>query len=71
MGGSDKYRFSNTCRKCINRKYLLSLRSRDCLYWQYPSRCQECGEVRNIVADITAFAKMKIRFREIFSFGRK
>ena len=62
MGHSAKYHFSNTCRRCINRRYGLTLRSADCYYWPYPARCRECGEVCNIVSDFTFLTKWKLRF---------
>ena len=62
MGRPANYHFSNTCRRCVNQKHHLDLRSTDCYYWPYPAQCRECGEVCNIVIGITFLAKVKLRF---------
>ena len=41
-----------TCRECLNRKYSVKLKPKNCVYGEYPHICRECGEVRNIVDDI-------------------
>jgi len=49
-----------TCRQCINEQYGLRLRRKDCLYFYYPSPCSCCGEIRNIVTEISARGRWKL-----------
>lgn len=59
-----KYDFSRICRTCLNQKYNLRLRSKDCYYLQYPAQCKDCGEVCNIVAGVTGLAKLYLLANE-------
>lgn len=54
-GGLNKY-----CRECMNRKYHLSLATKDCEYIYFPRECKRCGEVKNIVRDIKIFSRWKL-----------
>ena len=52
-----KYRYlerdlGNICRECLNKKYGLRLRPKNCIYENYPHMCHECREVKNIVCEI-------------------
>lgn len=48
------------CRECINGKYGLRLSRKDCQYWMYPGLCSHCGEVRNIVTDVSFLSRWKL-----------
>jgi hypothetical protein len=50
----------NQCRECLNRAYGLTLERRDCLYLPYPEHCSTCGQMRNIVADISRSKRWRI-----------
>ena len=50
----------NHCRECLNRIYRLALERRDCLYLPYPEQCSACGEIRNIVADISRSKRWRV-----------
>lgn len=50
----------NQCRDCINQSYRLTLARRDCVYLPYPERCSSCGEVRNIVAEVSRRKRWKL-----------
>ena len=41
------------CRDCLNLSYGLKLQRMDCIYLPYPEPCRTCGQMRNIVADIS------------------
>ena len=52
-----KYRYikrdlGSICRACLNKKYGIRLKTKDCIYEDYPRVCHECGEVKNIVCGI-------------------
>jgi len=52
------------CRRCINRKYDLSLKPSDCLYGNgYPGVCRSCGAVQNIVTGLRLRGKIKLLLR--------
>lgn len=55
----------NQCRECINGQYGLRLNRSDCIYLIYPTECSCCGQVRNIVADITLWGRCKILLRPV------
>lgn len=57
-----KNEFRKTCRVCLNQKYGLSLKPKDCQYEGYPHVCHSCGEVKNIVSGI------RFRKRLLFPF---
>ena len=59
--------FSFLCRKCINEKYGLDLESDDCYYQHYPYICTACGEVKNIVTDVSSAVKFKLWIRSLFT----
>lgn len=48
------------CRECINRSYGMALERQDCLYLPYPETCSSCGQIRNIVADISRRNRWKL-----------
>ena len=48
------------CRECINQKYGLQLRRRDCQYWMAVSYCECCGQPKNIVMNIALFSRWKL-----------
>lgn len=54
---------SNVCRRCINKKFNVSLEPKDCSYWMYPNQCSVCGEVHNIVTGLSSSGKMKMLFK--------
>lgn len=51
------------CRRCINVKYGLDLIPPDCIYQHFPAICPQCGEVRNIVADLPFRSRVRIYFK--------
>ena len=53
--GMGKY-----CRECLNRKYHLSLATKDCEYIYYPRECRRCGEMKNIVSDVKMLSRWKL-----------
>lgn len=62
---TDVFAKSHRCRRCINAHHRLKLEPKDCFYWQYPTVCQECGEVRNIVTGIRPWSKWKLWFKKL------
>ena len=54
--------FRTMCRRCINERYGLHLRTQDCCYFPYPEECRCCGNVRNIVADICRRSRWQLLF---------
>lgn len=50
----------NLCRACINEEYGTNLTRKECLYSNYQYKCSCCGELRNIVANISIKAKIKL-----------
>ncbi len=50
---------SPICRRCINRKYHVSLKKEDCVYG-YLYKCPVCHENRNIVVGFRASGKLKM-----------
>ena len=43
----------NICRQCINKTYNIHLLHTDCKYGLlYPSKCANCGEMKNIVTGL-------------------
>lgn len=54
------------CRRCINRRYRSSLRPEDCEYWSYMAKCSACGEICNIVDDLTPTGRWKLWFAKRF-----
>ena len=53
----------NFCRSCINEEYDIHLKRKDCIYnAPYPMQCSRCGEVKNIVSDLTLSGKLKTLF---------
>lgn len=58
-----KRRFGgDICRDCINRTCHVRLDPEDCIYG-YLYTCPCCGEVRNIVANLTLVGRLKLLFR--------
>lgn len=57
-----KNALGNLCRDCINRKYSIKLKRRDCIYGTYPYPCRECNDMRHIVVNITFRARWKLLF---------
>lgn len=53
---------SNICRRCINDNLHTSLLPQDCRYYAYQSRCDVCGKMRNIVAELKPSGKLKTMF---------
>lgn len=51
------------CRACLNEKFSIQLQPEDCVYTMYPSVCYRCGEVKNIVENISFSKRMMIRFK--------
>ena len=51
------------CRRCINMKYGLELMPYDCIYQHFPAVCPQCGEVRNIVADLPLKSRLLVYFK--------
>ena len=50
------------CRECLNQLYQLQLQRGSCRYCVYPAVCKNCGEVRNIVADLSPMGRWKLLF---------
>ena len=51
------------CRRCIAKRYNVSLLPEDCWYDTYPHPCAVCGEVHNIVIDLKRSGRRKLFFR--------
>jgi hypothetical protein len=51
------------CRRCIAKRYNVSLLPEDCWYDTYPHPCSICGEVHNIVIDLKRSGRRKLFFR--------
>ena len=56
----------HSCRECLNKRFHIRLRRRDCGYWYYLSRCAYCGEIRNIVVRLNFFGKTKLLLARMF-----
>ena len=57
-------RLGNTlCRRCIARKYHVDLQPMDCKYEIYPSVCDCCDTVHNIVIGLNGSGRRKLLFR--------
>ena len=54
---------NNTCRACLNKKYRLNLKPKDCLYEDYPHICRKCKEMKNIVHDVRFRKKLLLFFK--------
>ena len=61
---SHTLRTKKMCRTCINEQLGLSLSREQCHYWQYPGKCSSCGQVRNIVADVVLWQKVRLWFHK-------
>ena len=53
-----KRSLKRTCRRCINKRYRLSLTPADCFYHPYQSECHRCHKTRNIVTSIRSRWKL-------------
>ena len=49
------------CRECVNRLWGLDLQRQDCVYLPYMELCSSCGQLRNIVVDISRRKRWRIR----------
>ena len=57
-----KEAFHSMCRQCINEQYGLQLKTRDCYYLPYQKLCSCCGNIKNIVADISRHSRWRLFF---------
>ena len=57
-----KEAFHSMCRQCINEQYGLQLKTRDCYYLPYQELCSCCGNIKNIVADISRHSRWRLFF---------
>lgn len=48
------------CRSCINIAARAHLVRKNCIYVEYPAKCTVCGEVKNIVQDVTLGGRWKM-----------
>ena len=44
-------------------EYELDLTPMDCIYQHFPAACPQCGEVRNIVADLSFKSRVRMYFK--------
>ena len=51
------------CRSCLNEKFGVDLKPRDCSYSIYPGQCRICGEMKNIVQEIKWRKRIFLRFK--------
>lgn len=54
---------NTVCRRCINKFYDVDLQPDNCVYAMYPSQCDACGNVHNIVVELRTSGKMKLMFK--------
>ena len=59
-----KEAFHSMCRQCINEQYGLQLKTRDCYYLPYQELCSYCGNIKNIVADISRHSRWRLFFAQ-------
>lgn len=58
------HELGRTCRVCLNQAYDLRLEPQDCRYEEYPRICRRCGEVKNIVEDISLNKKVTLLLKK-------
>ncbi|MCH1983717.1 hypothetical protein MCG98_14175 [Ruminococcus sp. OA3] len=51
---------ANLCRECLNKKYSLKLKKKDCLYYYYSQQCSGCGDLHHIVAKVRFGKRWKL-----------
>ena len=59
------------CRRCINRELGTHLKTNDCLYGIYPSKCACCGNRRNIVVGFRLSGRLKLLLKKSSQTGRE
>lgn len=62
-----KHMLNRYCRSCINKKCSIHLKQENCIYAVYQNKCQQCGEMKNIVEDLRWNAKGKILMLKDFT----